>query len=262
MKKLPLKPALIIIFALAIGSVYLFSTQKPLQKTAQEARKSDSKSSNIEPTLQTQTAPTSPVITAKPTPTPTKGLDLSGNSSVKLESITPSSAINNQSIVLRGYGFGPKPGYVIFYNSSGMASGSPSIDSWTDNEIHTKVYFVRGGQFYLAVRTAGGPESNKVAFTVSAGQPYISSINPYPNVSKSTQITISGAEFGSSGSVDLYSAADYEANILKGQATINSWTDTEIKFMVPSSLDTKEYGLQIKTSDGRTSSYKYITVSN
>ncbi|MBI2597359.1 IPT/TIG domain-containing protein [Candidatus Daviesbacteria bacterium] len=120
--------------------------------------------------------------------------------------------------------------------------------------------FVRGGQFYLEVETADGQRSNRLPFTVVAGQPYIESISPSV-FKKGSTITITGTEFGSStGKVNFNSNSGY-GNLL-GYGIIGSWTDTQIIFTVPSSLESKEYALEIITSDGRKSSYKYFNVTD
>lgn len=247
------------IFGVAVVAYVLLTSntisqqQKAIQEQSSEAKSSIKDGDAVVPTVQEVTQePTKP----QPTTAPTKPISLS----VKLESITPSSAANNQSITLKGTGFGNSQGNVIFYNSQGMVSGSPAIDSWNDTEIHTKVYFVKGGQFSLAVRKPNGEESNRVAFVVTAGQPYVGTINGAnigPHVLKrNSQVTISGTEFGLSGSIT------FEKSGSSITASVNSWSDTQIIFIVPAQTVNTSYDVYIKTSDGRSSSSKYVTISD
>lgn len=199
-----------------------------------------------------------PIIAVTPSPSPR--IDLNSKSNIKLESVSPNPAINNQQITLKGQNFGSSQGHVWFYNSSGSNSGGPSISKWTDTEIVTTVTFVRGGQFYLEVETSSGQRSNKLPFTVSAGQPYVENVSP-ATFKKGSTITITGTEFGSStGKVNLNSSASY-GNLL-GYGVIGSWADTQIIFTVPPNLESKEYALEIVTSDNRKSSVKYFNVTD
>lgn len=230
--------------------------QKEASSSAKNAVEVQVTVTNIPTNTPTQTP--RPTFAAISTPTSTPLVKV--NSFVVLDSVFPSSAINNQTIILKGKGFGSKTGNVWFFNSFGN-SGGPSIDSWSDTEIHTKVLFVGKGSFYLQVQTADGAESNKIPFTVLAGQPYAPSLSPVSG-SKATQFTINGSELGSAGSVNFYKSGSSGWDALVGAASIQSWSDTEIKFIPPSSVENREYGIQIVTSDGRGSSFKYLTITN
>lgn len=191
-----------------------------------------------------------------PTPSISPKIDLNPQSSIKLNSVSPNPAVNNQRIILNGQSFGSGQGRVLFYNSDGTNMGGPTISSWNDTTIVTTVAFVKGGQFYLEVETDSGQKSNKILFIVSAGQPYIASVSS-TIFKKDSTVTITGTEFGSSKGM-LYFYKGY-GNVM-GYGIIGSWSDTQVIFTVPPTIGADEYGFQIVTSDNRISSYKYFNV--
>lgn len=230
------------------------SISKPESSSSKALRKTEN--SVVSPQLILKSAPT----VVPPTLTDIPKVDFNNSSSIRLDLVSPNTAINNQQIILKGSGFGFNMGKVWFYNDLGGNVGGPRIDSWSDTEIKTGVYFVRGPRtFYLEVETASGGKSNKIPLIVSQGQPYILSVNPTV-FTRGSRVIIQGTEFGSSGNVKFYTASNkgWDNFVLDG--INNSWTDTEIQFTVPSSLEVKEYGIQIQTSDGRTSSFKFYRV--
>lgn len=227
------------------------------EQIATSSSKIETPSPSVTPSLKLSTPPISkPTDFATPTPSPSPKVDLNSQSSIKLNSVSPNPAVNNQQIILNGQSFGSGQGHVLFYNSNGTNMGGPAISSWNDTTIVTTVAFVKGGQFYLEVETASGQKSNKIPFTVSAGQPYIADVSP-TIFKKGSTVTITGTEFGSSKGM-LYFYKGY-GNVM-GYGIIGSWSDTQVIFTVPPTLGADEYGFQVVTSDNRISSYKYFNV--
>lgn len=269
----------VVIMLLLIGIIitaFTFSQNAPKKNEASyQMSKSASSSADVKTVVPSQKpfniTTTIPVKRATPTPTffpsPTASntVNLNNGSSVKLESVSPSTGIQDQTIILRGEKFGLAQGKIWFYNPEGLNMGGPNIGSWNDNEIHTKVGFMLRGNrtFYLEVQTADGTRSNKIPFTLTAGQPHVASVSP-STLTRNAQVTIQGTEFGSSqGSVRFYTAGSKSWDeTLSATGIITGWSDTSINFTVPSSLESKEYGFQIVTSDNRTTSASYFTIGN
>lgn len=268
-------PIIIIIIILSAGSAGTFFVLKntSANKTTQTSTTESSPSANVDPSP-TPSPATTPSTnktsyqTAKPSSNPTQNtppspkppVDLNENSSVKLESISPSSGIQNQAITLRGKNFGPSTGKVLFYNSNGTLMGGPTIDNWTETEIRTSIGFMLKGPrtFYLEVETGGGVKSNKIPFYLSAGQPYVDFMSPI-TLTRGAQHTFTGSELGGSpGSIRFYNEGGYPNPIATAQ--IHAWSDTSVTFTVPSSLDAKDYAIDVLTTDGRTSSIHYYTI--
>ncbi|GEM_PF-6452131 len=195
-------------------------------------------------------------------PTSVKNAE-SQSSSVRLDAVAPASGKFEQEITVRGSGFGTSSGQVWFYNSqSGLNLGGGPITSWSENEVKTKVPFVRGSNEYLIeVQTGSGAKSNRIAFKVTAGQPYFKTISP-SGVKPGGEIIITGEEFGeSAGSINFYKPENISS--ASGGSVIYAWSDTEIRANVPGILvPNQEYGVQIVTADGRQSSFKYYQVGN
>lgn len=269
---------IVVMILLLIGIVitaFTFSYNAPKKnEDSYQISKSASSSADVKTVVPSQkpfnitTIPVkyaTPTPTFYPSPTASNTVNLNNGSSVKLESVSPSTGIQGQTIILRGEKFGSVQGKVWFYNPEGLSMGGPNIDSWNDNEIHTKVGFMLRGNrtFYLEVQTTDGTRSNKIPFTLTAGQPYIASMSP-STLTRNAQVTIQGTEFGSSqGSVRFYTAGSKSWDeTLSATGIITGWSDTSINFTVPSSLESKEYGFQIVTSDNRTTSASYFTIGN
>lgn len=212
----------------------------------------------------TPTPTSNPILspTSTPKPTPTLTPSPTPQIIVKIDSITPTSGNYGSEITIKGSNFGYVNGSVSFYNSSGINSGGSTIVSWSDSEVKGKVPFVKSDSDYqVEVGTSNGKKSNRIAFRVLAGQPIISSIAP-SSMGPGDEIIIDGSGFGSNtGSVNFHQVDSPDS--ASGGSVITSWSDTQIKGNVPGILaPNTEYGIQIITSDGRRSSFKYYQVGN
>lgn len=177
--------------------------------------------------------------------------------SVSLNSIDPSSGAVGSSIALHGSGFGTSNGYVVFYNSSGQASGGAPVDSWADTEIKARVPTVAGNSTYqVGIESSDGSKSNKISFNIGAVQPYIDGIDESTTQSV-RKIKIRGSGFGNSqGTVNIYS--NYPT--LAQGYTISSWSDTEINVDVSGTSNSyQEYTVGVTISGGPSSSLKYVS---
>lgn len=192
----------------------------------------------------------------KPTPTPAPP-EL--QSSVKIDSITPNPAKFGDTVTLRGSGFGSFGQQVLFTNSLGYTTGAPVL-SRSDSEIKVNVPPSKG-EVMVQVEDASGVKSNAYSLQVTSGQPYFGSISP-SNVKPGGEIVITGREFGNrSGVVNFYHGNSISSSA--GGSVIYSWSNTLIKANVPGIIaPNQEYGIQIVTSDGRVSSFKYYQVGN
>lgn len=206
--------------------------------------------------------------TPKPTSTPTAysntpspKINIDNQSTVKLESVSPNTASINSQLIIKGQRFGQVQGkFLLYARESSLFSSLYEIEKWSDNEIITKLKFVSGGQFYIKVETADGKRSNELSLKVIGGQPYISIVTP-TTFKKGSTINISGYDFGSSTGKVNFNSSSGAGNLL-GYGVIGSWTDTQIIFTVPSNLESKEYAIEIVTSDNRKSSYKYFYIND
>lgn len=178
-------------------------------------------------------------------------------SSVRLESVNPSSADYGQIITLKGLGFGSTAGHVSFYNPSGQNSGWGPTESWSDSEIKLKVPPFQGGyEFQIEVQHADNTKSNKKSLKVTNGQPYIQSVRP-ENITANGEITVNGRGFGSSTGTIKLSTYDPKSTQSQeiGNAQIVSWSEGEIRFKAPRNIDSNlKYDMFVIASDGRSSS--------
>jgi len=127
----------------------------------------------------TSTNPT-PVVTPIPISTPSPSVQ----SSVYIDSISPSSGKVGDEFIIKGSGFGkssfyyPDPtkfqGMISFYGPSGQNSGGAPWgcewckDNWSDNQIKARVPGVATGvTFQVEVTSSDGQKSNRVSFKVS-----------------------------------------------------------------------------------------------
>ncbi|GEM_PF-5891104 len=275
---LPIIIVIIILFTGSTAGTYVVLKNNSSNKTSPSSSSTtttseSSSSANVNPSptpsptpspstnkanYQTTTPSSNPTPNTQISPKPP--VDLNENSPIRLESVSPSSGIQNQAITLRGKNFGPSTGKVLFYNSNGTSMGGPSIDNWTETEIRTTAGFMLKGPrtFYLEIETSAGAKSNKIPFYLSAGQPYVDYMSPV-TLTRGTQHTFTGSEFGASpGSIRFFNEGGYPNPTATAQ--IHSWSDTNIAFTVPTSLDTKDYSIDVLASDGRTSSVHYYTI--
>lgn len=179
------------------------------------------------------------------------------SSDMRVNEVNPTSGNFMQTITLKGNNFGNSAGSVAFYGTSSSPSGGGPIESWSNTEIKVKVPAIRGNTDYQLEVSAGGKTSNRIGFKVINGQPQLNSVSPNP--ASGISITLSGSELGSSNGTVTF----YEGGNPAGTCSIASWSDSQISCTVPANLTQgKEYGLQITTSDGRQTSFKYYTFGN
>ncbi len=181
-------------------------------------------------------------------------------SPVKLEKITPGFGSFRQITQASGKGFGSSTGSLVFIYK-GVWVAAPVL-SWNDSQILFRVPAVSGFKTYqIQVNMGKQPKgkiayvSNTMQFDVHEGQPFIQSI--LPKSAKSGQIvTMTGLEFGNKpGKVELISGAK------KGtSATVISWTEDKIQFVIPRLIANTEYQVQVTTRDGRPSSTVYYKI--
>lgn len=143
-----------------------------------------------------------------------------------INSISPSSGLAGTSVTITGNGFGatqfpPGPGA-----SAVLFNGIPAtITSWSPTAIVAVAPTgVSSGNVNVSVN---GAISNGVFFTVIAGSPTISSLNPAAGP-VGTVVTINGSNFDSTGTVTFNGIT----------APTSNWTSTAITVAVPSGATT------------------------
>ena len=131
--------------------------------------------------------------------------------------LNPTSGSVGDAVRLTGTSFGGSQGTstVTFNGVSATAT------SWSDRTIDVRV--PTGATSGSVVVTVGGQASNGVAFTVTVpARPWINDLSP-PDGVVGTAVTISGVNFGNTGSV-TFNATD---------GSPSSWSDTSISVEVP-----------------------------
>lgn len=207
-------------------------------------------------------ASSSPVVSVAPTTTPaassgTTSTSNSNSSDMRVSEVNPTSGNFMQTITLKGNNFGNSAGSVAFYGTLSSPSGGGPIESWSNTEIKVKVPAIRGNTDYQLEVSAGGKTSNRIGFKVISGQPQLNSVSPNP--APGVSIILSGSELGSSNGAVTF----FEGNTPAGTCSIASWSDSQISCTVPANLTQgKEYGLQVTTSDGRQTSFKFYTLGS
>lgn len=259
---------LLIGVSLIVGAVVFSQKSTPQIVLPQESpRKNPNYVSYEEPVEKSKvkTAPISlaPTPTVQPTRLPTSS-PTETPSHVKVDSLSPNTGKFEDEFTVRGVNFGGNPGFVVFYveeRSTTEGIGGPIL-SWSDTEIKARVPFMRGKRTYkVGVKTADGIRSNKLDYTVTAGQPIIDTLSP-AGVAPGGQITIRGSELGNTpGQVNFHVPGSYES--ASGASVISSWSDTTIVCNIPEIIAAdKEYGVQLITTDGRKTSFKFYNVGH
>lgn len=187
-------PIIIIILLISGGAIAAYTITNQADEASSSAKEA---TSSIEPSKQVSKPTPKPSIVPSPTPSPFPKDPLPENSpspipsptsflsSVKLESVSPTSGKVGDVITIKGSGFGkssfyyPDPtefmGGVSFYGPSGQNSGgAPSActadwdySCWSDNQIKVKVPGVKPGfTFQVEVTSSDGQKSNRVSFEV------------------------------------------------------------------------------------------------
>ena len=131
--------------------------------------------------------------------------------------LNPTSGSVGDAVRLTGTSFGGSQGTSTVTFNGVKATAT----SWSDRTIDVRV--PTGASSGSVVVTVGGQASNGVAFTVTVpAQPWINDISP-PDGVVGTAVTISGVNFGNTGSVTF--------NATYGSPS--SWSDTSISVEVP-----------------------------
>ncbi len=144
--------------------------------------------------------------------------------------LSPDSAGISQNISIIGNGFG-KPQGIGIVSFSGVNAKDYLI--WDDTEIRVTV--PDGAKTGNVSVTAGGNISNELKFTI---KPFITSINP-SFAKLGEQITISGSNFGNTQDANFVSFS--KAN----GSNYLSWSDTEIKLLIPSAANSGKVSVTI-----------------
>ncbi len=180
------------------------------------------------------------------------------NPAPKADYITPLTGLVGSIASVYGSNFGNKQGNVTFYNQWGQASGKAPILGWYDGGVKFRILTVAKGTYSVEIQTSDGKKSNKVSFTVIAGQPTISSLYTY-KLSWGGYFIIYGRDLGNSGKINLYNIG---SNVPFYNASILYWSDSLIMGQIsPKVGGNATYGIQVSTSDNRNSSiiYRYIS---
>lgn len=185
---------------------------------------------------------------------------------VFIDSIYPSANRYDQSVKIRGGGFGttPKEVRLKYVDKPEITPFSykyrQGIIGWNETEIDIWVPSPRG-TVEIEVEGANGLLSNKARFEVTAGAPEIKETSSQI-YEKGKTITIKGEEFGPDrGSVNFIPLYKGDQTAPYGICSIISWSDNEISCIIPSNLKTGEdYGISVVTKDERHSSSVSHTV--
>jgi RHS repeat-associated protein len=169
-----------------------------------------------------------------------------------ITSVTPPEAPAGGIITITGSGFGPYDPYAPtgFVNLNG-SSGYISVVSWSDTSITAEVMdHATSGTLTIAKFDATSPG---VPFQVE-GPPSITNISP-PVAPAGSTVTITGTGFGpsqSNSTLTFYGGAP---------ATVISWSDTEIRAMVPPGVSTGPVGIAVGLIGGLTRNFIVSTTS-
>ena len=162
---------------------------------------------------------------------------------LNITSISPTSGAAGTSVTINGTNFGPSQGTsTVKFNGTTAATSS-----WSATHIVATV--PNGATTGIILVTVLGVQSNTTfSFQVSASPPSITSISPTSGP-VSSPVTITGTNFGTSGSVTFNGSS---------AVIFDSWTSTSIIAHVPGSATT---GNVIVTTSGLSSNGKPFTVT-
>src|SRR5438270_1049568 len=138
-----------------------------------------------------------------------------------ITSVSPTSAAAGSQVTITGSGFGSAQGVGQVW----LGTAPAQVSSWNDTQVVATVS--AGSNSGTAQVLQNGVWSNSVAFTVTGGAPHIASINPNTG-SSGTVVTIQGTGFG-------FSQGSGIAWIGAAQASVNSWSDTQVSATVAAS---------------------------
>ena len=159
-----------------------------------------------------------------------------------IEKLKPASGPVGTNVKIKGSNFGTSPGTVTF---NGTAA-SPT--SWDSAKIQVKV--PEGATTGpVVVTTAGGQQSNGVAFDVTDGVPIISKLEP-DSAPVGTEIKIKGLNFGEEGTVTFNGLSALE---------IRGWNNKKVRAVVPAGATTGP--VVVTPSGGQSSNGVTFTVT-
>ena len=145
-----------------------------------------------------------------------------------IDILNPTSGVLGTSVTITGTSFGTS-GSVTFNGATASTS------SWRDTQIVATV--PSGATTGPVVVTVGTQASNGVDFTVTTpSEPTITRLDPTSGA-VGTRVTISGINFGSSGSVTFNGTT----------ASTSSWRDTQVVATVPSGATTGDVVVTVGT---------------
>lgn len=132
--------------------------------------------------------------------------------------VSPTSGAAATQVTITGSGFGSAQGA----GQVSLGTAPAQVTSWSDSQVVATV--AAGSMSGTAQILQNGVWSNPVAFTVTGGAPHITGISPN-TLSAGTVVTIQGTGFGSSQGSGI-------AWIGAQQASVNSWSDTQVSATV------------------------------
>lgn len=132
--------------------------------------------------------------------------------------VSPTSGAVGAQVTITGSGFGSAQGA----GQVSLGTAPAQVTGWSDTQVVASV--AAGSTSGAAQILQNGVWSNPVAFTVTGGAPHITSSNPNTG-SAGTVVTIQGTGFGSSQGSGI-------ASIGTQQASVNSWSDTQVSATV------------------------------
>lgn len=263
--------ALFLLFAIPSGAYLIAGTQqrkepvvkivKPTKMLTPTASPSPEPSITVVSTVNKKVpSPSVPMATPKPaavitaTNTPAPGptnTPVPTVVSFVLSSISPSSGPSGANVTLTGKGFGSVKGEASFCQPNNGCGYGGTIQSWSDTEIKTQVPFIftTAGPYQVYVKLSNGQTSDKINFTLTAGEPLIDQYYKSGN-----EFILKGSNFGSSpGKVDFYKGS---TNTLIGAGSVTSWSDTEVHVTPPSEVS-GDTGVQLTSGGGASGDFKY-----
>ena len=158
----------------------------------------------------------------------------------RITSVSPTRARYNQTLTIRGTGFGASrgAGKVVFFG--GTEPTSYQYLSWSDTRIQVRVPTgARTGN--LQVVTSKGTVRHRLTVT----SPWVRSLSPRSGRAN-TLVTVSGTNFGASRG---------NSSVRIGSTVItsySSWSNTSVRFRIP--VNARSGHLSVRTSEGTSNS--------
>lgn len=175
-----------------------------------------------------------------------------------ISSFTPIEGPTGTQVTIAGSNFGNSTGTVSFSNGSG-GWVSASISSWASNgkQIVCIVPNTAATGPIKVTTAAGDSVVSSSNFTVKI-LPTITSISPTQGFTGTT-VTISGANFGSSGTITLEEGTNV---VTVGVSDIFTYTATSITFKIPLGTPTgKTYNVFVTTASGKSNGITFTVLA-